>query len=1433
MLRAALLLISFFLSFLPQRAAAYNLSQVATLCRERAVEIVNFANPGVIVKDCYLANSTTMSINYKQWNEYYGDWSYFGNGWGFTEVPATAARAERNRGSKCDSCFGDPIHAGTGNKFEIKHEFVGSGPFPLDFYWTYNSTGSGLLGTPELHALGQNRIHSYARHLQVHYFANQTQAYGTRPSGNVEKFVISAGYWSSTPDNAAIILSKLNGQGAVVGYERREEDGSVEHYALDGRLQSIVNREGFTQTLAYNANGRLESVTDPLGRALIFTYNVTGQLGRLDLPDGQFLTFGFDSTEPVKANLTSVTYPGGKSIQYTYAESGYAPSWGKNLLTGVIDEKGVRYSSTYYDASLGRANRVELAGGVDKYTATYVRSSDLTYQSSATITDPLGKTDTRTFSPKSNWVRENSRAESCAGCTTRSRPTTYDHRGRWDLVTDFKGVVTDYDHDANGLVTKITRAKSTPQQLIETFVWNIAQRVPTQIDRPGQRETYSYNARGQTLAACVADAAIPSALSYICGSATNAPPGVRQYLNTYCEAADVAAGTCPVIGLQVSTNGPRTDLFDVTAFTYYSNDDAGCAISPATCAYRKGDLHKVINALAQATEVLRYDGAGRVLAIQDANGIVTDTEYNARGWQTATKVRGLDDNTEVDDAITSIEHDDAGQVTKVTQADASFLSFHYDDAHRLDKISDALGNSINYVLDDAGNRLQEDTEDAGAQLKRTLSRVFNKLGQLTTQADANATPTDYTYDPNGALDKTTDPLARIADNDYDPLERLVTSISNLNGDTNDKAVSQYQYDGRSNLLAVIDPKGLTTAYMYDGLDNLKQLVSPDTGTTIYTNDPAGNRLSQVDARSVGVTYTYDALNRLTGVITPTAAESAYYDYDVAPSECLEGETYGAGRIAKIRDESGETRFCYDRRGNLVRKIQALADGPTLSTGFTYNAAGRLTSMTYPSGAITVFGRDERGQIDNIGAVPVAEGPQVTLISAVTYLPFGPLNTLTFGNGRVLTKDYDLNYGIASISDSDATNSLSQQFTLNDVGNVVGMTEQIGPSASESRTVSYDGLDRLTMLADGSTTIQGFTYDATGNRTSKTVGLATATYSYDVASHRLMSDGFAPRGYDNNGNTTLIGTPILDYDERNRLRVYRADGSTLSRTYRYNGKGERVTKTVSTGHAENRYYAYDEAGHLLGEYTLAGERLKEYVWLDDTLVAVLNEFDGSAYQFVETDHLGSPRAVVHPAENVIVWRWDLNPTAFGEHLPQGNPDGDTLTYELNLRYPGQYYDVESGLHYNYFRDYEPGTGRYVESDPIGLNGGIATYDYALSSPLSFTDPEGLNAAAAAAAAAAGVAAVRICNRIPRCKAKLAELTKKAVQLCKKVDCTVRFDKKGHPFQIPGVGTLMCMHWQVDCHIKGVKGSGFSIHSRLPICWKRGDPFPAERPSPRLP
>jgi RHS repeat-associated protein len=163
---------------------------------------------------------------------------------------------------------------------------------------------------------------------------------------------------------------------------------------------------------------------------------------------------------------------------------------------------------------------------------------------------------------------------------------------------------------------------------------------------------------------------------------------------------------------------------------------------------------------------------------------------------------------------------------------------------------------------------------------------------------------------------------------------------------------------------------------------------------------------------------------------------------------------------------------------------------------------------------------------------------------------------------------------------------------------------------------------------------------------------------------------------------------------------------------------RVKK--SGGAAGTVLYWYDEAGHLLGEYDGSGNLIQETVWLGDIPVATLRPGSPVAIYYVHTDHLNTPRKVSRPSDNALLWRWDSDP--FGTTAPNENPQS-LGTFHYNLRFPGQYFDSESGLSYNYFRDYDSAIGRYVESDPMGLRGGINTYGYVENRPLIAIDPSG--------------------------------------------------------------------------------------------------------------
>jgi RHS repeat-associated protein len=154
------------------------------------------------------------------------------------------------------------------------------------------------------------------------------------------------------------------------------------------------------------------------------------------------------------------------------------------------------------------------------------------------------------------------------------------------------------------------------------------------------------------------------------------------------------------------------------------------------------------------------------------------------------------------------------------------------------------------------------------------------------------------------------------------------------------------------------------------------------------------------------------------------------------------------------------------------------------------------------------------------------------------------------------------------------------------------------------------------------------------------------------------------------------------------------------------------------------YAYDEAGHLLGEYDPTGTLIEETIWLGDIPVATLRPSGATVgIYYVHSDPLNTPREVTRPSDNTAMWTWNSDP--FGTDAANPNPAG-AGTFAYNLRFPGQVFDGQAGLHQNMARDYDSAVGRYVESDPLGLKAGVNTYAYVGSNPASFDDPTGLAA-----------------------------------------------------------------------------------------------------------
>ena len=562
---------------------------------------------------------------------------------------------------------------------------------------------------------------------------------------------------------------------------------------------------------------------------------------------------------------------------------------------------------------------------------------------------------------------------------------------------------------------------------------------------------------------------------------------------------------------------------------------------------------------------------------------------------------------------------------------------------------------------------------------------------------------------------------------YDALDRAKDTTDAKAG------VTHFAYTGRDDLVQVTDPRNLTTQYPRNGLGDATSLISPDSGTATHTYDALGNLKTRTDSRGVLATNTYDALNRLTKTIySQTGQTSLTYTWSF--DQTGTGYANGIGRLTSTTHPAGSTQYTYDAQGRVLKDIQrvSLATGANpaqvaKTVAYTYDLGGNVTSILYPSGrklSVTYT----NGQATLLGLAKNTTTAATTLIGSIQWEPFGGAKSWLWQMASG-TQTYD--------RVSDAYGRLVRYRLGNTVRDITydagdritaythyhATTAAVTPALNQS--FGYDELGRLISVA-ANTATWSIGYDANGNRTSVTLNGTPSIYSTSTTSNRLTSLTNPARsfGYDNAGNTTSDSTNYTStYNLAGRLATLTKAGATT--TYSVDGLGRRVRKFTSTGPSSTVIFVYDQSGQLLGEYNSSGTAIREYVWLGSTPVAVftpdpVNTANPPLVYYIHADHLDTPRAVVDK-NNALRWRWFAEP--FGTTAPETNPTG-LGAFTQNLRFPGQYADLESGLFYNYFRDYDSTSGRYVQSDPIGLQGGVNTYAYVGGNPVSLTDLFGL-------------------------------------------------------------------------------------------------------------
>ena len=1167
--------------------------------------------------------------------------------------------------------------------------------------------------------------------------------------------------WVSTSTAPTMLKEIVNGNTRT--WQVHQRNGEIETYNKDGVFVRKTSAEGYNHHYLYeNSNpeedgngGRLKSIRDDFGNVIHLSYN-PGYNGKTSVPAFSNNSLGHSNSivnlmssslpQSVSDGSRSVSYswhtdylsafmyttpqllavesPDGGITEYFYGEA--FPNYkytSKYALTGERDQEGLRYKTyQYIDNGTASTYAAEWMGaGPDGLGALGKLSFD-----TVSLKDQDGNTFRVTNTSSYSYYAQ--KCPDCIGSGDQKKYYRFANNGLYE-TEEWNGGKNSIEYDNFGRVVKTVAAynKNLAQTVEYTYDSDGIYREPLSKTEPvlsngvpqWRTTTYTYSilpAAYGNLSPCSGayggvDVPCPTTrrlLTKITVSINDGSPAREMSISytAYGLKDTITTPTGQVIKYQWNERG------QLLSVTYgYGSSDAQTYTYGGHTAYGPSYMIAPNNLVT--------------MWVRDINGRITQERTGTASGSIGTVANGVFVPNGGGTWRTSTYQWRLNNLLDWAQLpDGRKVFFTYDGARRITQMQ-AYGRNGSVLWtrtlqwSPAGSLLSTQVRNGSNIVEWNDSAVYNAVRDVSKIIDGNNNATSLGYSPNYIPSSATTPLGNTQSQAFDVLDRPITFTDAIGN------IARVEYGPQNEVVSAKDPRLVSTLYTYNGFGDMTSISSPDRGIWMFEYNTKGQLVKTTDPRGVESIHTYDSLDRLRSKQFVGGSGAGFSSTSI--TEQFVYGSCGLNKICSMTDESGTTSYTYNIYGDITSIVWDDGNSP-LSQTYAYTPDGLVESMTYPSGKQldVAYGPNALPSALIYNNTPVAHNITWTAFNALQGWGWGQ-STGWSGNHSNVSFAYDLAGQPTSITDIDQRNLL-----FDADGRLVAVNDV---NANYSQLYEYDKNARLIAADIGKWSVgQTYTYDSVGNRTSLMDDNSVSgwQYAYGLENNRLM--GITPvvsvgigvtlaPSYDAMGNMIFDGDGThMTYNSQGRLHA--VNGTV----YTYNALGQRQSKD----NGAKRAFIHDPMGRVLGEYVWNGSFWNtdsEYIYLDNwRTIAVVRPDDSTGMNTphihpILSDHLGTPRKVLNGNTGETLWSWDAK-DPFGNEMPNENPMG-AGNFILDLRFPGQQFDSESGFFHNGFRTYHPKWGRYIQSDPLGLEAGWNTYVYVEGNPVSVIDPEGLN------------------------------------------------------------------------------------------------------------